>query len=92
LSRTLPTRPETLTDIHRAARFFYPQQHAFSVKVEGQSFGTATTAPTINLCRIEETADWHLVAVPSRVAIRRTSHAVDDLEKSSACLGDGGGP
>lgn len=48
------TRPETLTDIHRAARFYYLQQHAFSGKVEGQSFGTATTGPAINLCRIEE--------------------------------------
>lgn len=48
------TRPETLTDIHRAARFFYLQQLAFSGKVDGQTFGTATTAPAINLCRIEE--------------------------------------
>lgn len=48
------TRPETLTDIQRAARFYYLQQHAFSGKVEGQTFGTATTGPAINLCRIEE--------------------------------------
>ena len=47
-------RPETLTDIQRAARFYYLQQHAFSGKVDGQSFGTATTGPAINLCRIEE--------------------------------------
>ncbi|PRC90971.1 DNA adenine methylase [Solimicrobium silvestre] len=46
--------PETLTDIQRAARFYYLQQHAFSGKVTGQHFGTATTAPAINLCRIEE--------------------------------------
>ncbi|KIA81367.1 restriction endonuclease subunit M [Chromobacterium piscinae] len=48
------TRPETLTDIQRAARFYYLQQHAFGGKVAGQTFGTATTAPVINLCRIEE--------------------------------------
>lgn len=48
------TRPETLTDIQRAARFFYLQQHAFGGRVDGQSFGTATTGPAINLCRIEE--------------------------------------
>lgn len=48
------TLPETLTDIQRAARFFYLQHHAFGGRVEGQTFGTATTAPTINLCRIEE--------------------------------------
>lgn len=49
------TRPETLTDIQRAARFFYLQQHSFGGKVDGQTFGTATTAPSINLLRIEET-------------------------------------
>ena len=43
------TRPETLTDIQRAARFFYLQHHAFGGKVSGQTFGTATTAPAINL-------------------------------------------
>ncbi|WP_439861642.1 DNA adenine methylase [Pseudomonas sp. MBLB4136] len=48
------TRPETLTDIQRAARFYYLQQHAFGGRVDGQSFGTATTGPAINLCRIEE--------------------------------------
>lgn len=48
------TNVETLTDIQRAARFFYLQQHAFGGKVSGQTFGTATTAPSINLCRIEE--------------------------------------
>lgn len=48
------TRPETLTDIQRAARFFYLQHHAFGGRIEGQSFGTATTAPAINLLRIEE--------------------------------------
>ena len=50
------TRPETLTDIQRAARFFYLQQTCFGGKVQGQSFGTATTAPpTLNLLRLEET-------------------------------------
>ena len=49
------TPPETLTDIQRAARFFYLQQHAFGAKVTGQNWGTATTAPPVNLLRIEET-------------------------------------
>lgn len=45
----------TLTDIQRAARFFYLQQHAFGARVESQSYGTATTGfAGINLCRIEE--------------------------------------
>lgn len=50
------TRPETLTDIQRAARFFYLQQNAFGGRVESQTFGTATTAPPgLNLLRLEET-------------------------------------
>lgn len=48
------TKPETLTDIQRAARFFYLQHQSFGGKVAGQTFGTATTAPAINLLRIEE--------------------------------------
>lgn len=47
--------PETLTDIQRAARFYYLQKLAFGGKVEGQSFGTATTSqPRLNLLRLEE--------------------------------------
>lgn len=49
------TEPETLTDIQRAARFFYLQKLGFGGKVEGRTFGTATTAPArLNLLRIEE--------------------------------------
>lgn len=49
------TRPETLTDIQRAARFYYLQQLAFGGKVDGQTFGTATTTPPgLNLLRLEE--------------------------------------
>ncbi len=48
------TNPLTLTDIQRAARFYYLQHHAFGARVAGQSFGTATTVPAINLLRIEE--------------------------------------
>lgn len=46
---------ESLTDIQRAARFFYLQKLAFGAKVTGQTFGTtATTGPRINLLRLEE--------------------------------------
>jgi DNA adenine methylase len=51
---TKETPPHVLTDIQRAARFFYLQQMAFGGKVHGQTWGTATTAPPINLLRIEE--------------------------------------
>lgn len=47
--------PETMTDIQRAARFYYLQKLAFGAKVDGQNFGTATTSPPrLNLLRIEE--------------------------------------
>jgi len=50
------TPPETLTDIQRAARFYYLQQNCFGAKIESQSFGTATTSPPgLNLLRLEET-------------------------------------
>lgn len=49
-------RPETLTDIQRAARFFYLQKLAFGAKVSGQNFGTVATGagPRLNLLRLEE--------------------------------------
>lgn len=50
------TSPETLTDIQRAARFYYLQHNCFGAKLEGQTFGTATTTPPgLNLLRLEET-------------------------------------
>lgn len=49
------TPAETLTDIQRAARFYYLQKLSFGGRVNSQSFGTATTsAPRLNLLRIEE--------------------------------------
>jgi DNA adenine methylase len=43
-----------MTDIQRAARFYYLQQQAFGGKIDGQTWGTATTQPAVNLLRIEE--------------------------------------
>lgn len=49
------TPQETLTDIQRAARFYYLQKQAFGGKVADHTFGTSTTsAPRFNLLRIEE--------------------------------------
>lgn len=49
------TPPETLTDIQRAARFFYLQKNGFGGKVQGQTFGTTTThRGGLNLMRLEE--------------------------------------
>lgn len=47
--------PDTLTDIQRAARFYYLQRLAFGGKVSSQTFGTCATVPKrINLLRLEE--------------------------------------
>ena len=48
------TPPETLTDIQRAARFYYLQHTAFGGKTTGQSFGTATTARAWRIAGIAE--------------------------------------
>lgn len=49
------TPVDTLTDIQRAARFFYLQKLGFGGKVDGRTFGTATTgAVRLNLLRLEE--------------------------------------
>ena len=48
------TPPETLTDIQRAARFYYLQHTAFGAKTTGQSFGTATTARAWRIAGIAE--------------------------------------
>lgn len=66
------TPPETLTDIRRAARFFYLQQNAFGGRVDGQSYGTATTAPPLNLLRIEESL--------SAAHLRLTSAYIERLD------------
>lgn len=49
------TAPETLTDIQRAARFLYLQKLSFGGRVDGQTYGTATTSgPRLNILRLEE--------------------------------------
>jgi DNA adenine methylase len=47
--------PSTLTDIQRAARFFYLQKLAFGSKVAGQTFGVDPRGSArLNLLRLEE--------------------------------------
>ena len=49
------TPVETLTDVQRAARFLYLQKLAFGGKVDGQTFGTATTSrPRFNIFSLEQ--------------------------------------
>jgi len=47
--------PNTLTDIQRAARFYYLVKCGFGARVDNPSFGIGSTqAPRLNLVRIEE--------------------------------------
>lgn len=66
--------PETLTDIQRAARFYYLVRTAFGAKIVGQSFGVASTSkPRLNLLRLEEDlSEAHLRL--SRVTIENLSY------------------
>jgi len=53
--RFLKTPADTLTDIQRAARFYYLSKSAFGAKVRSPTFGIAASAPPrLNLLRIEE--------------------------------------
>lgn len=60
--RLMRVEPDTVTDIWRAARFFYLVQTSFGSKIKRPTFGYSTTGhPRINLLRIEETlSDAHL--------------------------------
>ncbi|WP_457572813.1 DNA adenine methylase [Desulfolithobacter sp.] len=54
--RLLKVDPSTLTDVQRAARYFYLQKNSFGGKVTGRTFGTSTTDnPRFNLFRLEQT-------------------------------------
>lgn len=49
------TRPDTLTDIQRAARFYYLQRQGFGARVTSRSFGVdPRQPPRLNLLRMEE--------------------------------------
>ncbi len=53
--RFLKTPADTLTDIQRAARFFYLAKTSFGARIVKPTFGIAATgAPRLNLLRIEE--------------------------------------
>lgn len=45
--RLVATDPATLTDLERAARFYYLQRTAFGGKVKGRTFGVAPTRPAM---------------------------------------------
>lgn len=60
--RLVATDPETLTDLERAARFFYLQKTAFGGKVTGRNFGVSTSeGASFDVTRIiPELGAYHL--------------------------------
>ncbi len=53
-NRLIDTRPDTLTDLERAARFLYLQRTAFGGKVSGRNFGVSKDRPgRFNLSTLE---------------------------------------
>lgn len=59
------TRPEALTDLERAVRYYYLQRLAFGGKVEGRTFGTSTTsAPRLDVLSIQS----NLTEIHQRIA------------------------
>ncbi|ULQ45978.1 DNA adenine methylase [Flagellatimonas centrodinii] len=57
--------PEALTDVQRAARFYYLQRLSFGGRVDGQTYGTSTTGgPRLNVLRMEAdlTEAWSRLA------------------------------
>jgi DNA adenine methylase len=53
-NRLTETRPDTLTDLERAARFLYLQRTAFGGKVSGRNFGVSKDRPArFNLTTLE---------------------------------------
>lgn len=59
--RLVDTNPDTLTDLHRAARFLYLQRAAFGGKVSGRNFGVSVGRPSrFDVTRIaRELEDLH---------------------------------
>jgi len=72
--------PSTLTDIQRAARYFYLQKLGFGGKTVGRTFGTSATGPSrLNLLNMED----HLLEVHwrfSRITIEHL-HAIDCIKR-----------
>jgi DNA adenine methylase len=60
-------RPETLTDIQRAVRYYYLQRLSFAGKPAGRTFGTSAMGPSgLNLATVSETLlqiHWRLERV-----------------------------
>mgnify|MGYP001233747457 CR=1 FL=1 len=82
--RFMATPVEVLTDIQRAARFFYVMKTSFGAKVRGPTFGaTHTQPPRLNLLRIEEDLSAaHLRLARVLVECRPWSEVIDRFDSA----------
>lgn len=81
--RFLATPAETLTDIQRAARFYYLAKTAFGAKINKPTFGIAATGPTrLNLMRIEEDlSEAHIRLARVYIENRPYAQVIDRFDK-----------
>lgn len=81
--RFMATPPDTLTDIQRAARFFYLAKTSFGARVNKPTFGIAATQPPrLNLLRVEEDlSEAHLRLCRVQIENRPYGQVIERFDK-----------
>jgi DNA adenine methylase len=81
--RFMATPPETLTDIQRAARFFYTSKSSFGARLRAPSWGVAASGgPRLNLLRIEEDlSEAHLRLARVFIENKPYDHVIKRFDK-----------
>lgn len=81
--RFLKTPADTLTDIQRAARFFYLAKTSFGARIVRPTFGIAATAPPrLNLLRIEEElSEAHLRLVRTFIECKPYDQVIERFDR-----------
>lgn len=81
--RFMATPPNALTDIQRAARFYYLAKTSFGAKVVKPTFGVAASAPSrLNLLRIEEDlSETHLRLARVTIENRPYDQVIDRFDR-----------
>ena len=82
--RFMQTPADTLTDIQRAARFYYLAKTAFGARISKPTFGIAASAPSrLNLLRVEEDlSEAHLRLARVYVENRPYAQVLERFDKA----------
>lgn len=82
--RFMQTPADTLTDIQRAARFYYLAKTAFGARINKPTFGIAASAPSrLNLLRVEEDlSEAHLRLARVYVENRPYAQVLERFDKA----------